>query len=177
MSKRLKLIIAAVIVAILAPILVYGPILLMFQYSDLWGNKVKDFPEYQHDFVQVADFCSEYIREETQTDPNANNWLWYDVDCLSYTSNRTTKDLTLDVTLQQSVEKIRNAFPTQNAALVRIYCYDDGSVYFITDGYYSLAYCPNGKPTSLNGDDKGEPCLYKKIVDNWYHVVPKPKWK
>lgn len=173
MAKYIKWSIG-IIGAVLAVLLVlYSSAFLWFIHVSRWKYNVKDFPDYQQDFTRVADFCSEFIRKEKQADPDAYDWFWYSRDRLSYSTDESTSDLELSPDLQESIETIWQAFPSKDAKLDHIRCLEDGSVYFIThNGLYALVYCPNGTPVSVYGKDDSEPCVYRKIVDHWYHVCP-----
>lgn len=171
LTKRVKYIIC-VLGMVLALLLVVFSIPLWFLHVSRWKYNVEDFPDYQQDFMQVAAFCSAFIQKEEQADPNAYNWLYYARDGLTYPTHRSAIDLELDPELQKSIETIWQAFPDLDAQLDQIRCYADGSVYFVThNGLYALAYCPVGKPVSVYGDEERSSCVYKKIVDKWYHVV------
>lgn len=165
-------IVGAVLVAILVAYLaVFLFVNLSFYYATRWKYNVEDFPEYQEDFAQVAAFCSAFIQEERENDADAEEWFWVNTG-LKYAGRSV--DLEIDPDLQERIERIREAFPDPEATLDFIWCHEDGSVYFVASGqYYALAYCPFGKPVSVNGSDDGASCVSKKIVAHWYHVARK----
>ncbi len=168
-TKYIFIIIGAILVSYLAVFLFVN---LSFYYVTRWKYNVEDFPEYQEDFVQVAAFCSAFIQEERERDADAVEWFWVTRGILRYAGRSV--DLEIDPDLQESIERIRKAFPDPEATLDYIWCHEDGSVYFVTTGQsHALAYCPVGKPVSVNGSDNGASCYSKKIVDHWYHVHPK----
>lgn len=154
-----------------------------FIYTVHWENCIDDFDLYRDDFYRTAEFCSEYIKEKRDADPDASCMLsWHYGDFLIYYSpniDARVHKVETDSETEESIKNVCRAFHDSGGGLSDIKCCDDGSVYFIRDGgHYSVAYCPGGKPCSVYGpgsDSDGDGCDYKRITGDFYHVVDKLK--
>lgn len=165
-------------IVVLSPLLLIAAFLAHFSYTVHWEGCIDDFDLYCDDFCRVAEFCSEYIKEKRDADPDASDTLSLHYgDFLIYSPNIYARahKVETDGETEESIKNVCRAFHDSDNSLSHIKCCDDGSVYFVMYGVdYAVAYCPNGKPRFVFGpdnDDKG--CDYKRITGDFYHVVDK----
>lgn len=134
--------------------------------ANKWAYNIENFDENRNDFVAVADYCKNIIKEKQSKDEDCYNWISISYGEMYYDGEK----LLLSAELQDSFERVKDSFPHKDARLDIIRCYGD-VVYFCThNGQYSVVYSPNKKPKSVDSADEKEAVFVKKIDENWYHV-------
>ena len=169
LSKRIipTIFIVVMILAVAAPA-------VLFINAFVWGYNVENFDSYKRDFEAVAEYCRMYINERRSESLDANNYFSYDAKrgTLYYSESPLSEGDYLELTdeLRESLKSIASAFPSKDARLDVIRCYDE-AVYFCTHaGQYSLVYSPAGRPVSTTDPCENEDVFVKKESRDWYHV-------
>lgn len=161
--KILKPVIIILMVLLLLPIIMFSVVHAQFGYVSKWKYKVEDFEAHQEDYQKIAQFCLDYIEQHPD-----------DEYIFDYNFNKSEmlfnfQVIEVDDDIKKSFEQIKNSFPSKDAQFDHIRC-KDGTVYFMTHNQlYSVVYSPAGKPECMGGITEVDS---KKIIGNWYHVVP-----
>ena len=180
LNKRFYILVFAVVLISTIMLYMSGCSILYFMHQTKWGYCIDDFEVYQADFEAVSKFCQDFLTDCGARDSQERWFFCYEpaipgvqkgqlyarlVDPIfcEWQMIETPEEIAL------SVVRIESAFIHKDANFDNIECFD-GKVYFEThNGLYSIVYSPNERPEYVDFYHKG---MAKKIIGDWYHVVP-----
>ena len=159
MKKTYKILCLVFVLLLAIPIGIYAQLF----YLGRWEYKVETFETVQEDFQKVADFCYDYLQEKDQT-----SYQWIAVSDGAHLFYNG-QEIPIDPSLQNSLQRVAQAFPNKDAKLDVIRCYGKVVSFDTHNGLYSVVYSPQGKSAIKNLPEL-EDAKLKKINQTWFHV-------